>query len=567
MRRILALLVACIMMTPILQAASSSGSQDAQPARDSEMASTYVPLDSWVYSAFERLAVEGYAQTAFFSLRPWTRLDCARLIEEAEDQITEEPVNSDIPTLLRNLRLEFAPELERRAGAHNHEFRLESLDQRVTAIAGRPLTDGFHFAETLVNDDGRPFATGANLYSGTAFRATAGHFSAYIHTELQRVPFAQAPDANADQQIAAADLTTTAAAGPVSGFLRGRVLEANASFTFSNNQFTVGRQSLWWGPAQSGATLFSNNAEPIDMIRYDRVRPFELPGFLKLLGPIRAQIMLGRLSGAQFAQPDNILYGTPGASLKDQPFIHGEKLSLKPTPNFEFSISHTHIFGGPGSPLNFHTFLRDIFSSNTQNGSANPGDSRQAVDASYRIPGLRQCLTGYVDGFADDQPFPPIYPTQSVWLSGFLLSCVPHLPRLTIRGEGLLSPRRHLEAPGFFYYNSQFKSGYTNNRQLIGSWIGREAQGEQTWATWHFSPRSTLELSGRSQNVARDFLQGGTLRDLRAAANIALRPEWQLRVEEQTEWWHFPLLSATGQRNAAFTIQLSYNPLGRAAKQ
>jgi hypothetical protein len=133
-----------------------------------------------------------------------------------------------------------------------------------------------------------------------------------------------------------------------------------------------------------------------------------------------------------------------------------------------------------------------------------------------------------------------------------------------MRVEGLLSPRRDLAFPGFFYFNVHYLSGYTNNRQLIGSWIGREAQGEQAWATWHLSPHSLLELSGRSQNVNREFLQGGTLRDMRATADIALHPEWQLRLEEQTEWWQFPLLSATGQRNAAFTIQLSYNPLGRA---
>jgi hypothetical protein len=567
MPRTLTLLVLGIIMTPILQAASSSDPQAPQQARDSEMASTYVPLDSWIYSAFERLAAEGYVQTAFVSLRPWTRLDCARLIEEADDQIANEPVTPDTSALLRSLKLEFAPELEQRTGVPNREFRLESLDQRITAIAGRPLTDGFHFAETLVDDDGRPFAEGANLYSGIAFRAAAGPFAAYIKTELQRVPLAPVPDANAEQQIAAADFTSTAAAGPVSGFLRGRVLEANASFTFSNNQFTVGRQSLWWGPAQSGTTLFSNNAEPIDMIRYDRVRPFELPGFLRVLGPIRAQLLLGRLSGTQFVQPLNIQYGTSGGALKDQPFIHGEKISFKPTPNFEFSISRTTIFGGTGSPVNFHTFLRSAFSFATDNGGTDPGDRRQAVDASYRIPGLRQCLTGYFDGFADDQPFPLLYPTESVWLSGLFLRCMPHLPHLTVRVEGLLSPRRDLAFPGFFYFNVHYLSGYTNNRQLIGSWIGREAQGEQAWATWHLSPHSALELSGRSQNVNREFLQGGTLRDLRAAANIAVHPEWQLRVEEQTEWWQFPLLSTTGQRNASFTIQLSYNPLGRAAKQ
>jgi hypothetical protein len=95
----LTLLVTCIFMTPNLQAASSSDRHDADQARDSEMASTYVPLDSWVYPAFEQLAAKGYVQTAFFSLRPWTRLDCARLIEEAKDQIASESVPSDTSAL------------------------------------------------------------------------------------------------------------------------------------------------------------------------------------------------------------------------------------------------------------------------------------------------------------------------------------------------------------------------------------------------------------------------------------------------------------------------------------
>ena len=89
MLRTLTLLVTCMIMMQDVQAASASERQDAQQSRDSEMSSSYVPLDSWIYSAFEQLAAEGYVQTAFFSLRPWTRLDCARLIEEAEDQIAD----------------------------------------------------------------------------------------------------------------------------------------------------------------------------------------------------------------------------------------------------------------------------------------------------------------------------------------------------------------------------------------------------------------------------------------------------------------------------------------------
>jgi hypothetical protein len=353
------------------------------------------------------------------------------------------------------------------------------------------------------------------------------------------------------------------ALGPPSGFTRGRLLDANVSYTLSNNQFTFGKQTLWWGPARGGSTLFSNNAEPLMMLRYDRVQPFVLPGFLKFLGSIRAQFFLGRLAGAQFVQAENQIIGSPGVALKDQPFIHGEKLSFKPNENFEFSVSRTVIFAGECAPFTSHTFLHSIFSISGGAEQKDPGDRRVAVDATYRIPGLRKCLTGYADGFSDDQPFPPTYPTESVWLSGFFLRCLPSLPRMTVRAEGLLSPHRDLAFPGFFYFNVHYLSGYTNNRQLIGSWIGREGDGEQIWTTWNLSPRSSIEANFRGMTANREFLQGGALRDYSVAANFQVRPEWQLRVENQTEWWRFPLLSPTPQRNDELTIQLSYRPIAR----
>jgi Capsule assembly protein Wzi len=561
--RSLTLLPMCLMLTKVFHAANPSDPQDAQQRSASNMASTYVPIESWVYPASERLAAEGYLQSAFFDLRPWTRMDCARLVEEAEDNINNDPTTSDGPTLLRSLKEEFNLELRRRTGGRNAEFRLESLDQRVTAIAGRPLTDGYHFAETLVDDEGRPFAEGANLYSEVSFRATAGRFAAYVKTELQRVPPAPVPGLQAQQAIALADFTPVGAKGPHSGFTRGRLLDANVSFAFFDNQFTFGRQPLWWDPARSGSTLFGNNAEPITMLRYDRVRPFELPGFLKLLGPTRVELLIGRLAGAQYVHAQHITFGTPGVPVDDQPFIHGEKFSFKPTPNFEFGVSRTVLWSGKGAPANVSTFLRSVFSTGTGDEGNDPGDRRSAFDAQYRIPGLRQCLTEYVDGFTEDEPFPVNYPTQSTWISGFALRCVPHADHLTIRAEDLLSPHHDMAFPGYFYFNVYNLSGYTNNRQLIGSWIGREGNGEQLWATWQRSPRSSVALSGRNMTAASEFLRGGTLRDLRVAADLAIHPEWQLSLEEQTEWWRFPLLSSEPQHNAEFTIQLSYRPIAR----
>ena len=80
--------------------------------------------------------------------------------------------------------------------------------------------------------------------------------------------------------------------------------------------------------------LWSDNAEPITMLRLDRVRPLKLPSIAGLLGPIRGQFFIGRMEGQQFVHSDNQTTGKPGVSYPDQPFIHGENVSFKPTQNF-----------------------------------------------------------------------------------------------------------------------------------------------------------------------------------------------------------------------------------------
>ena len=51
------------------------------------MGSSYVPLDSWVYPLLERLAGMGFIHTAYLGMRPWTRMQCARLLEEANESL------------------------------------------------------------------------------------------------------------------------------------------------------------------------------------------------------------------------------------------------------------------------------------------------------------------------------------------------------------------------------------------------------------------------------------------------------------------------------------------------
>ena len=47
------------------------------------MGTTYIPLDSWIYPAFDRLAALGYLPSEILAIRPWPRLAGARLVLEA----------------------------------------------------------------------------------------------------------------------------------------------------------------------------------------------------------------------------------------------------------------------------------------------------------------------------------------------------------------------------------------------------------------------------------------------------------------------------------------------------
>ena len=66
----------------------------------SNMASTYVPLDSWVYPAFDRLAALGYVQTDFVGLRPWTRMECARLLRKPSERTADRGADSEAEALV-----------------------------------------------------------------------------------------------------------------------------------------------------------------------------------------------------------------------------------------------------------------------------------------------------------------------------------------------------------------------------------------------------------------------------------------------------------------------------------
>jgi hypothetical protein len=175
-------------------------------------------------------------------------------------------------------------------------------------------------------------------------------------------------------------------ATPFSAADRVQLLDAYAGMTIDDWQVSFGKQSLWWSPMQGGPLMFSDNAEPINMFRISRVSPFKLPSILGWLGPFRVEMFLGQFTGHEFVRDDTAgLVGQFGIPLSRQPMLHGEKLSFKPTNNFEFSVNETTVFGGGPTPLNGHNLLRSYRFTAGNGGGEDITDPRSGVDFSYRL--------------------------------------------------------------------------------------------------------------------------------------------------------------------------------------
>ena len=531
------------------------------------MGSPYVPLDSWIYPAIERLAAFGFVRTESLGLRPWTRLECARLVSEANDLQAGDTDSPEVQKLYTTLADEFTPEFGLMSGDRNMSAQLESVYARSVGISGTPLTDNFHFGQTILNDYGRPFQEGFNSIAGLSGWASSGPFVFYARGEYESSPSAPSPSRSTLDFISSADgLPPNAPATPVAAISRFRLLDVYVAMNLANWQLSYGKQSQWWGASSDGPLLFTDNIEPLaNMFRVDRVTPFRLPWIFRYLGDIRGQFFIGEQSGAVFltrtfsgtAGPP---FGQYGQTLHPQPYLTGEKISFKFTENFEFNIGKTTVYGGPGNPLTFKTFYEATTGRHVHGDVL--GDGRSGVDFSYRIPKMRDWLTFYGDAFNEDEISPLAYPRKAAFEGGLYVTKLPSLSKVDLRLEGgSTSPPDFPPCNGCFYSNMQYVTGYRNDNQLIGSWLGRAAQGESVQSDYWLSPKKKIGLELRHRKVDRQFLpQGGTQNDVAVNADFMVKAGIRLSGNLQYEQWAIPLLAASPQSNISVSFQFGYWP-------
>ncbi len=524
--------------------------------------STYIPVDSWIYIAVDRLRALGYIDTAYLGLRPWTRLSVVHMLEETAYTINDVDDGDEACTVYHALEKELKSDVEQLNGSHAAHVQLESTYTRLLGIAGTPLRDSFHVGQTIINDYGRPYEGGFNNITGFSARSEAGRFALYFRGEYQHAPGASGYSnavstllSNNDGiSFVANPNQATIPSGPIPATNTFRIVDANLSYLLLNHEISFGKSDHWLGPAKGGSFAWSNNAENIYAFQIDRVEPLSVPLLSRLTGPFRYQFFVGSLKG----------HTAPNA-----PWVHVEKISFKPTENLEFGFERSVLWGGAGHvPITIHSFLKSFFSfqnvSAAEKSSRNdPGARFGTFDFSYRLPYLRKWLTLYSDSLAHDDVSPISAPRRAAIRPGIYLSHFPGLARLDLRVEAVSTdpPTSRSNGGLFLYAEGIQKEGYTNKGYLLGDAIGREGKGGQAWLTYHLSPSEQVQISYRNAKAAKDFIPGGTTQnDFSVEAVKRFGRAFEIDGWMQYERWNVPLLKPGGQNNFSASAQITWHP-------
>jgi hypothetical protein len=595
----------------------------APPCQPAVLGSPYIPVDSWIYPAVLRLYSLGYIDNVFLGMRPWTRASVTHMIEQAGGRIEDadsSAATGEAQGIYDSLLRELRADTEGPCLALKGHTRIESVYSVARGISGTPLRDSYHLGSTIINDYGRHYENGFNNYTGASGYATAGRFVFYARGEFEAAPSATGYSQGLAQALSIVDGTTflnaatglpynqaTIPMGPISSFTKGRVIEAFVSAHVLNHEISFGKQDEWLGPGLGGGMAYSNNAENIYSLRINRIEPFHVPLVSRVLGPFRYDFMIGGLAGHTYMpnplNPTGGLATQPNAINPGDPWMHLEKISVRPTKNLEFGFERTAIWGGEGhGPITIHTFLKSFFSfsspgGNIKNGRDDPGARFGAFDFSYRLPFARKWLTLYTDSEVHDDVSPADAPRRAAYRPGLYLSHFPGLPKLDLRLEAASTDPSASDHPfppqgpsfpshygHFMYWEGIQKQGYTNQGQLFGDWIGREDKGGQAWVTYHLSGSEWLQASWRNQKATKYFIPGSTtqtinagspgcpggtpcllpggttLNDFNFQAVKRIGKDFEINGNFTLEHWTAPIYLTGQQTVTATTIQLTWFP-------
>lgn len=276
------------------------------------------------------------------------------------------------------------------------------------------------------------------------------------------------------------------------------------------NRFSLqaGKIARTWGHGRIQHMVFSNDHEPLKMIRLSNNEAVELPGFLKSLGSMKFDLFWSRLDNTQpYSEPD----------------ILGSFTVLKPHKRFEWGFGQTVIFGGTGSPTkNPLVFLSEGFSPNNNTTNRN-----FLISLSWIVPQLEVELYNeiMIEDCCGKTVWDPLSPRNGSHLFGM------YIPELGQSKNSNLT-LEWIRTSHIAYRHGIYTSGYTYNNQSLGAPLGPDANG--TYVRFrHMKERSIfyIQLSHEIRSKTGEASSFGAPIPIETEEPVFQAPEQRSRME------------------------------------
>lgn len=402
-----------------------------------------IPVDSRLYGDFELLELKGLIRSGLLSTRPFSRLEGARLAEEAAEELKKRSGPGRTARIaVRRLQREFRLDMQRNAGAE-----IKPLDEAYIHALYSDKEPRFPAA----NAGGRQFGSGLNSIAGLrASAAIRDNLVIHLNPEYGQTDSSYA-----------------------------RIEEGYLMLRFYGIEALAGRDHMWWGPGLHGDLVMTSNATAFDMVKATSTHPFLLPWKLGRLGLLRPTLFLARLEKER---------DYPNAKLL------GMRLDFKPVPPLQLGLSRVFMFGGKGRESLSGGDWLDIFTArDSAEHSDSPVNGNQlvSIDASFVyvnegnpfIPFSGIKLYGELG--AEDSSGNRT-PTGRAFMYGFLLDGPFRAEGLDLRMEYANTGLSERYGP-LWYRHSVYTSGYTHRGRVMGHHMGGDSKDLFLRARYHMA--------------------------------------------------------------------------------
>ena len=400
-----------------------------------------VPVGSVYYDYVDKLSGMGYIDSLPDGARPYSRMQMAKWVLQAEKNAKNKPMPAYLADELASMRTAFASEIDVLRGRSDQDdlaLRQASLQlasynsdqssyqQRRNGSSDQPNAKWQPFGQ---GTNGYDYADGFNAVAKAEFSGNIGHKTAISLTP--RLSWNDDDDAELKLE---------------EGYVKTKT---------GIVEYLAGRQALSYGQGKTGKLVLDNTMKPMTMAQVHLEDDMPVRGFFRFLGKQNYHVFYAQLEGDREDR---------AADHRD--FDHAGLLGLRadftPSDAFTFGLMRVSMLGGDGNGLSKSDW-RHWATGHNDDADEDRWDDIAGGDFRVRLPGVQF----YGEVYGEDAG--GLQPSERGYRFGT------YLPQLTRDGSWDMTLEYASTNP-YWYKHQKYHNGWTYSDDIIGDPMGNNAK-------------------------------------------------------------------------------------------